>query len=450
MVLLPLLSGIVAWADGGNVFTSGTALSRDAAGVVGSNAAAEGRQRSAFGQFDDGRYINRLAVQGSIELGAGWQLDPGYLDVDGPALQARPAPSGAFWWQTRDLDFGLVGALHPRWYLGGVAPILQHRPDALVELDLDARGSERVGVEMRGRYQLDSAQRFPTDRPDAWQPWAVPLWGADLAEGLAPALVDLQPVVSFYPEPATALELGLNLELDQLRWLEPPRTLFGRDPELRLAAGPILGARFDLTPDLAVLGRGLASWNAWSLTGDTQGGWDWQAWGGLDGRVAPALWLRVLAGYGGGQLATADLDSTLGPGWLAAAELELGREGPHQLAAGYRHGPLDLHSRDALEHPYHYAFLRFTEAGPGPFEASIEGGYRHQGALDNELPTAAALARGQATFWLLDWLGLGAAGFYEQGMTVEDGLPHEGLRFYGGFGVLKVGRVQAPSWRRPG
>jgi 2-methylcitrate dehydratase PrpD len=71
-------------------------------------------------------------------------------------------------------------------------------------------------------------------------------------------------------------------------------------------------------------------------------------------------------------------------------------------------------------------------------------------AQSNELPAAAALARGQATYWLLDWLGVGAAGFYEQAMTVEDGLPREGLRFYGGYGVLKVGRVHTPSWRRPG
>ncbi len=437
--------------------SAGVASGRAAAGGIETHAVAQGGQGSGSGnvfesggQFDDGRFINRLAVQGSLDLGAGWQVDPGYLDVDAPALQARPAGSGAFWWQTRDLDFGLVGALHPRWYLGDVAPILQHRPDALVELDLDARGSERVGVELRGRYQLDSAQRFPTDRPDAWQPWAVPVWGADLAEGLAPALVDLQPVVSLYPEPATALDLGLNLELDQLRWLEPPRTPFGRDPELRLAAGPILGARFDLTPDLAVLGRGQASWNAWSLTGETQRGWDWQAWGGIDGRVAQILWLRVLAGYGAGQLQTADLDSTLGPGWLASAELEIGREGPRQLAAGYRHGPTDLHRRDDLEHPYHYAYLHFAESGPRWLEASVEVGYRQQGELDNEIPTAAALARGSVTFWMLDWLGLGGAGFYEQGMTVEDGLPREGLQFYGGYGVLKVGRVQPPEWRRPG
>jgi hypothetical protein len=430
---------------------SGATLSRDILDVVCSNdASGGGNVFTSDGQFDDGRYINRIEVQGELELGAGWQLDPGYVGADDPALQVRPAGSGAFWWQTRDLDFGLVGALHPRWYLGDVAPILQHRPDALVELDLDARGGERIGVDMRGRFQLDSAQRFPSDRPDAWRPWSVPLWGVDMGDGLAPAQADLQPVVSFYPEPSTALELGASLELDQLAWLEPQRTAFGREPELRLAAGPVLGARFGFTPDLALVGRGQAHWNAWSYSGGTMGGWDWQAWGGLDGRVAPRIWLRVLAGYGGGGLQTADLDSTLGPGLLASTELELGREGPRSLAAGYRRGPLDLHSRDALERPYHYATLRYTERSWRGLEAWVEGAYRHQVAQSNELPAAAALARGQATYWLLDWLGVGAAGFYEQAMTVEDGLPREGLRFYGGYGVLKVGRVHTPSWRRPG
>ena len=123
---------------------------------------------------------------------------------------------------------------------------------------------------------------------------------------------------------------------------------------------------------------------------------------------------------------------------------------PHRLAVGYRRGPLDLHDRLDLDHPFHYAYLRFDESGPRWLEASIEAGYRHQGAVEYDLPTAALLARGQATGWMLDWLGLGVAGFYEQGMEVEDGLPRVGREFYGGFAVLKVGRVQPPSWRRPG
>jgi len=437
-------------------------LSCDAYGVVGSNAAAEGGRRSAFGGFDDGRYINRLAVQGELELGAGWQLDPGYIDADDPALQLRPAPKGAFWWQTRDLDFGLVGALHPRWYLGDIAPILQHRPDVLVDLALDARGGERIGVDMRGRVDLDSAQRFPTDRPDAWQPWAIPLWGADMGDGLAPVRVDLQPVVSFYPEPATALDLGVNLELDQLTWLEPSRTLFGREPEQRMAAGPVVGARFDLTPDLALLARAQASFVSWRWAGGGMAGRDWQAWGGLDGRVASVLWLRLLAGYGDGLVGDDDFGWSLGPGLLASGELELGREGPRSVAAGYRRGPLDLHRRDGvlepleqqpsddLEQAYHYGYLRFVERDLRGLEARVEAGYRHQVPRTNELPEDAALARASATFWMLDWLGVGVTGFYEQGMTVEDGLPREGLQFYGGHGVLKVGRVRAPSWRRPG
>jgi hypothetical protein len=411
---------------------------------------AEGNVFRSDGQFDDGRFVNRLAVQGELELGAGWQLDPGYLDVDEPAVLLRPAARGAFWWQTRDLDFGLEGALQPGLYLGEVAPILKHRPDALVELDLDARGSDRVGVDMRGRFQLDSAQRFPTDRPEAWHPWAVPLWGADLAAGLAPAQADLQPVVSLYPEPSTAFELGLNLELDQLGWLEPQRTPFGREPEQRLAAGPILGVRFDLTPDLALLARGQASFDSWSYGGGGLGGWDWRAWGGLDGRVARVLWLRVLAGYGWGQLADDDFSYALGPGLLASAELELGREGPRSLVAGYRRGPLDLHDRFDLDQPYHYASLCFTERDLRGLEVWVEGAYRHQVPEVNELPDAAALVRGQATFWVLDWLGLGGAGFFEQALVIENGLPTEGPRFYGGYGVLKVGRVRAPAWRRPG
>ncbi len=424
MVAIVLLCIAALADDGGNVFESD-------------------------GQFDDGRFINRIAVQGELELGAGWQLDPGYVDADEPALQLRPAPRGAFWWQTRDLDFGLVGALHPRWYLGEVEPILQHRPDALVDMQLDARGGERVGVDMRGRFAMDSAQRFPTDRPDAFEPWAVPLWGADMGDGLAPAQADLQPVVSFYPDPAIALELGAKLELDQLTWLEPQRILFGRDPELRLGAGPVVGARFDLTPDLAVLGRAQGGWHSWSHSDATTPGWDVQAWGGVDGRVASILWLRALAGWGGGSLATADLDSELGPGLLAVAELELDREGPRSAAMGYRRGPLDLHTRHDLERAYHYAYLRFAEHDLRGLEARVEAGYRHQVPRTNDMPTAVLLTRGQLTYWMLDWLGLGAAGFFEQATWYQDGLPHEGLRFYGGHGAIKIGRVQTPSWRRP-
>jgi hypothetical protein len=424
------------------------ALSRD--GVVGSNGEAEGRQRSAFGDFDDGRYINRIAVQGELGLGAGWQADPGYATVDDPALQARLAPRGAFWWQTRDLDFVLQAALQPRWYLGEVAPILQHRPDGLVELDLDARGGERVGVDMLGRFQLDSAQRFPGERPAPFEPWAVPLWGGDMADGLAPTQADLRPVVSLYPSPEIALELGASLELDSLLWLEPSRTVFGRDPELRLGAGPLMGARFLLTPDLALLARGQAHWLAWSFTDGTENGWDWQAWGGLDGRVASFVWLRALAGYGGGMVEAWDLDKTIESGLLAHLEIELGREGPHALALGYRRGPLDLHRYERPEHPHHYAYLRFTERGAGPVEAWIEGGYRQQGALVNELPTAAALSRASLTWWLHDWVGLELAGFYEHGTWIEDGWPQLGQHFYGGHGGVVVGRVQTPSWRRPG
>ncbi len=426
----------------------GAALSRD--GVVGSNAAVDGGQRSAIDQFDDGRYINRLAFGGQLELGGGWQLDPGYVGADEPAVMLRPAGAGAFWWQTRDLDFGLVAALQSRWYLGDVAEILQHRPDLLVELDLDARGGERIGVDMRGRVNADSGQRFPTARPEPWQPWSVPLWGADYGDGLAPVTADLQPVVSFYPELSTAIELGANLELDQHRWLEPQRVLFGREPELRLGAGPILGARFDLTPDLSLLVRGQGGWHAWSHADGTTTGWDVQTWGGLDGRVASFLWLRVLAGWGGGSLATADLDSTLGPGLLASGELELGREGLRSFASGYRRGPLDLHIRYGLEGPYHYGWLRYSERGLRGLEIDIEAGYRHEVPTHNELPAAAALARGELTWWLLDWLGLGAAGFFEQSLTVEDGWPWPDLQFYGGYGALKIGKVQAPSWRRPG
>jgi hypothetical protein len=428
----------------------GSALAREPTGVVGSSAAAEGGQRPAFGGFDDGRLINRLAVQGGLDLGAGWQSDPGYLGVDEPALLLRPAARGAFWWQTRDLDFSLLGALQPRWYLGEVEPILQHRPDATVALELDARGSERTGVTMRGRVEADSAQRFPTARPDAFEPWAVPLWGADMADGLAPVMADLQPVVALYPEPSTALELGLRLELDQLSWLEPQRTPFGLGSELRLAAGPIVGARFDLTPDLALLARGQGGWMSWSHGTATTPGWELQAWGGLDGRVAPGLSLLVLAGWGGGELHTADLDSTISTGLLAAMELEVGGEGPRQLALGYRRGPQDLHRRDSLEHPYHLGYLRFCELDLRGLEAAVEASLIRQTPTINELPTAAGRAHGELTWWLLDELGLGAAGFFEQGVTIEDGTPYAGLRYHGGYATLRIGRVEPPAWRRPG
>jgi hypothetical protein len=388
-------------------------------------------------------------VQGELGLGAGWQADPGYATVDDPALQAWIAPRGAFWWQTRDLDFDLQAALQPQLYLGDVAAILRHRPDALVQLGLDARGGERVGVEMRGRFQLDSAQRFPSERPEPFEPWAVPLWGGDLADGLAPTQADLRPVVSLYPSPEIALELGAGLELDNLRWLEPSRTVFGRDPELRLAAGPLAGARFLLTPDLALLARGQAHWLAWSFTDGTEGGWDWQAWGGLDGRVASIVHLSALAGYSGGMVEAAELEEMVGSGLLARLEIELGREGPRGLTAGYRRGPLDLHRYERPEHPHHYAYLRLTERGTGSLEAWLEGGYRQQGALVNELPSAAVLGRAAVSYRVRDWVGLELGGFYEHGSWIEDGWPQVGPHFYGGHGGVVIGRVQAPSWRRP-
>jgi hypothetical protein len=400
--------------------------------------------------MDDGRYINRLSLSGALDLGAGWQHDPGYLGVDDPAPLLRATPRGALWWQTRDLDFGIVGSLDPRLYLGDVAPILLHRPDALVDMSLDARGGERVGVDMQGRVHMDSAQRFPADRPDAFEPWMVPLWGEDLREGLAPTSVDLRPVVSLWPEPSSAIELGGTLELDQLRWLEPPRTPFGREPELRLAAGPVLGTRFLLTPDLALQARGQVQRIAWSRAGGSQEGWGWCAWAGMDGRVAPTLWLRVMAGYGGGVVEASDLDIVLEPGLLATAELELGREGPRQLAVGYRRGPLDVHSYTLPEVPHHYGYLRLGQAGSEPLQASLEAAYRHRSDLVNELPRAAALARLELELSVLDWMGLGAAGFFEQALVVEDGWPWPEQRFYGGYGVIRLGRVEPPSWRRPG
>lgn len=398
--------------------------------------------------MDDGRYVNRLAVDGALDLGAGWQLDPGYLGVDSPAVVLLPTPRGAFWWQTRDLDFGLEAALFPQLYLGEVDPILRHRPDALVELGLDARGAERVGVELRGRVGLDSVQRLPGERPDAFEPWAVPLWGGDLAEGLAPTQADLRPVVSLYPELAMALELGLHLELDHLRWLEPQRVLWGMAPAQRLAAGPVLGARFDLTPDLALLGRAQGGVTSWSHEGEATDGWDWQAWGGLDGRVAPALWLRLLAGATGGRL-DAEGSEPLPTRLLAAAELALGREGPWQLSVGYRHGPLDLHLLADPERPFHYGYLR-AGGHVRALELGLDAGYRQQVAASNDLPAAAALVRAEATVWVHDWIGLGGAGFFEQALEVEDGWPWADGRFYGGAGVLRVGRMQPPSWRRPG
>ncbi len=410
--------------------------------------------------FDDGQYVNRIAVQGEADIGAGYQHDPGYAGVDEPAFAALAAVRGAYWWQTRDLDFGVLGALFPRYYLGEVLPILQHRPDSLVELGLDVRPAQRLGLLLEGRFLLDSAQLFPFERPDAWQPWGVPSWGGDLAQGAATAQLDMRPVLAFHPEPALAIELGASLEVDRYRFLEPQRTLWEAGPAVRMAGGPILGAAFDLTPDLAVLGRARTCWYDWSA-GDTSleslgveleegsgGGLDWQVWGGVEGFVARPVHLRVLAGYGRQLVVESTGEEPLGAGLLIAAALELGRDGPRQLAAGYRHGPRDLHSwRDD---PHHYAYLRYTEAGPRWLELHLQGGYRHFAGLELDLPEGALVTHGGATLWFLDWLGLGLGGFYEHQVHLESGWPVTERELYGGQAVLKVGRVGPPEWVNPG
>ncbi len=409
--------------------------------------------------FDDGQYVNRIDVQGSIDLGAGYQSDPGYVAVDDPAFQLRIAPRGAFWWQTRDLDFGVQAALFPRWYLGDVAETLQHRPDSQVDMELDVRPAERLGLVMGGRFLLDSAQVHPGDRPDAWQPWAVPGWGGDLGQGAATAQMDLQPVLAFYPEPATGIELGVSLEVDRYRFLEPQRTMWAAGPAVRMGGGPVVGVAFDLTPDLAVVARGRACWYDWSagdssveslgvdLPDGSGGGLDWQAWGGIEGYVARPVHLRVLAGYGQQVVTTEGIEGPTGPGLLAVAEIAIGRDRSRQLTAGYRHGPRDLHGwRDD---PYHYAFLRLAESGLGWLELTLQGGYRHFTALDLDLPEGVVTSDAGVNLWFLDWLGLGLAGFYEQQIHLEDGWPVLDHQLYGGFATLRVGKVASPEWVRP-
>lgn len=206
--------------------------------------------------FDDGRYVNRAAVRGGLDLGVGWEAPLGWEPDASTGWLLRPVGRGAAWWQTRDLDLAVHAALLPTVPFGAPAA----RPDALVAMKLDMRPSPAVGVLLDGRVLAESRELAPVERPEPWEPWLVAARSSDLASGALAASARLRPVVDLELGEGTTLELGGGMALDRMRL--PDETF--ADAGQRLGGGPRGGLRLALRPDLALVARGQLEWFSWT------------------------------------------------------------------------------------------------------------------------------------------------------------------------------------------
>ncbi len=410
----------------------------------------------AAGDFDDGRYINRLDVQGAADLGGEWRSNPDFAETGftEPAVNLRLAPRGAFFWQTRDLDLAVEGALFPRWSFEPGSD-RNHRPDGLGSLDLDVRPARRLGLRLDIRVLADSPQLSVGDRPEPWHPHGVPLWSADLGEEILWTDADMGALLELHLPDELYLGLGGAAELDRpayqgegslpftspLRWTQ------------RLGGGPVAEAGWFAANELQLFLRGQLHFFAWaqlqaeefpgSLDSGTEwpseSGQEWQVYGGLQGALSPQVRLRALGGY------CAQWDGFENPGPLLVGELGLGPRALRELRFGYRRGARDLHV--GFEHAYHYAFLRYQERALARADLALELGLRSSTPLDEqaELGLRGAL---EANFWPASWWGLGLGTWLESGPVFET-LTDLRWANLGVLAQLRFGRVQRPSWMAP-
>ncbi|MFH1469526.1 MAG: hypothetical protein ABIO70_34395 [Pseudomonadota bacterium] len=417
------------------------ALSRDASGVVGSNATAGGSLRPASSDFDDGRLINRAAARGGLDLGLGRESPLGWEPGGEPGWLLRPVARGAAWWQTRDLDLALQAALLPTIPLGAQPA----RPDSLVDLALDLRPAPAVGVLLDGRFLAESRELAPVERTEPQEPWEVASWSSGLSSGSLASSARLRPVVEFGLGEGLALELGGTTSLHRYRLPDEPFAEAGQ----RLGAGPRAGLRLALGQDLSLLGRGQVAWFSWTglpteagafgvVSGNPEG-LAWQAWGGLEGRVSRPLRLRLLAGWDGVQVR---VDRAAAAGLLLAGRLVVGAGTPHQLTLDLRRGPSERRT-SGFGHAQLEAAVGYEGRVRDTLELEAAAGWQQRADAFDPV-RGAALARAGLSAWPLPWLGLGLHGWAEQGVWRDAPGPD-----FGAQASLRLGRIAAPSWVAP-
>jgi hypothetical protein len=319
------------------------------------------------------------------------------------------------------------------------------RPDALVGVSLDMRPAQRVGVRLDGRVQAESRELAPAERPAPWEPWEVAASSSGLPSGALASSARLRPVVDLGLGEGASLELGGCAALDRSRLSDEGFAEAGQ----RLGAGPRAGLRIALRPDLALLGRGQLEWFSWTglpteagafeVVSGNPAGVAWQAWGGLDGRVSRPLRLRLLAGWDG---VHATVDRAEAAGLLLAGRLAAGTDTPHQLTLDLRRGPSER--RTSGVYP---ARLELAVGYAGQLRDALEleaaVGWQ-QGADAFDPVEGTAVGRAGLSVWPLSWLGMGFAGWLEQGVGPRSADPA-----IAGAASVRIGRINAPSWVAP-
>jgi len=417
-------------------------------------------------EFDDGRYVNRAAARGAVDLGAEYGSAPLPAVSEDPGLGMLLAAQGGAWWQTRDLETALTAAVSQRWFPGEPPGQVNHRPDGYALLDLDLRMSERVGVDLRGRFLAASGLQGPWERPDPWQDHGLPLGGWDLDPEILWSAADLRPLLVVDAGDVLALHLGGDLEWDRYRQLPGDDAQLIWGPAVRAAAGPLVEARWRLVPALDVVMRGGLDYFRWSPLAqrapeEDQTSWmelppgrSWQALGGLSLHPNASWGARLLMGYGalsydgavGGVVdAGTDPSGTViqqkvgsGPGLLVCAELA-GEAGAEQhLAAGFHRGLSDAWSIETRAASYGY--LRWQGQPLRPVQVGLAAGLASEGLAERLEPRAA----GQLVLHLAGPVALALGG------DLRVLLMEQPPKRWRSWAALRVGSTEPPAWIAPG